>query len=490
MKTEQILTGEEALALAAKLEAEGRPADAEKVLRAIIKADPKNAKAYNRLGGLLFGQDKFQALYLFERALKADRRYVAALSNRGTLLGELGHYDESEADLRLSTHLQPDNPIAWNSLGNTLMRVGRHDAALTAIDRALALVPENAVAHFNRGCTLNKLGRHHEAIASFDATLSRDPDFRDARYNRAISKLHLGHPDAWDEYEARFASSERIYRMPSTAPRWNGESLAGKTILLWGEQGHGDSIMFMRYVERVLDKGPARILLYVHTALRALCAGAFEGVELLTSDTDLPAHDVHSPLMSLPRFFGIIPHWEPREQMFHCPDCDRWGKLIGDSLHNPATRVGIAWAGNPGQANDANRSMPIAAFGPLWRTPGVKFFSLQKDVPDRDRIEFDALVKAGHLTDLSDKLTDMRQTAHAIGWLDIVITVDTSVAHLAASLGAHTWIMLCHQPCWRWGDTTPWYPDALLIRQPRKGDWASVVRSIQSRIATSLPKVA
>lgn len=478
MKTEKIMTGEEVLALSAQLEAEGRPAEAEKILRSLIKADPKNALAYNRLGGLLFKHgDRFQALYCFERALKIDRRYVAALSNRGTLLGELGHYDESETDLRLATHLQSNNPHAWNSLGNTLMRLGRYSESLTAVERALALTPDNAVTHFNRGCVLSKLGQHQEAIRSFDQTLAREPNFPDARYDRAISMLHLGHPGAWDEYEARFACSERIYRSPSTAPRWDGAPLEGKTILLWAEQGLGDSIMFMRYVRCVLEQKPEAVFLYVHTALRALCRDSFEGVTVLDSDKDLPPHDVQYPLMSMPRLFPARAPWKPSVPV---------SSVVAERC------VGIAWAGNPGQGNDANRSMRLADLAPLFKRTGISLVSLQKEIPERDRTEFEMAVRAGLIIDLGPTLTDMRETARAIRRLDIVVTVDTSVAHLAASLGARTWIMLCRLPCWRYGreGASPWYPDATLFRQPRAGDWASVARAVTSRLDSEARKAA
>ena len=499
------LTGEEAVAFSARLEAEGRPAEAERVLRSIIEAGGCLPVAHNRLGAMLFARgDQFQALYHFGRALVADRRYIPALANRGTLLAELGHHDEALVDLRACVHRDAKNPIAWNALGNVLMRVGALDKSLDAIDRTLSLAPENAVAHFNRGCVVARLGREREAIAEFDWVIAAEPEFADAYYNRSVAKLALGLPEAFFEYEARFKASEAIYVAPSKAPRWNGEPLEGKTLLIWAEQGIGDTVMFMRYLEPILEaRKPARVLLYVHGQLRTLCAAHFgyiaDNVTVLDGDKDLPPHDLQHPLMSSPLYFPEPPEpWSPTEAE-GSPDLNRWGGIMDDNFTKgwDFLRVGLCWSGNPKHRNDRNRSIPLKVFGDLLGPLGVRFYSLQKDVRPADQQEFHPWPFGGvpgrSFVNLDPHLTDMRQTAHAISRLDLVITVDTAVAHLAASMGVETWILLPHVAEWRWGkegSTTPWYPSVQLFRQPTKGDWRSVIRQVRAQLERRAQKAA
>lgn len=479
------MSGEEAVAFSARLEAEGRPAEAEKVLRSIIDAGGLPA-AHNRLGAMLFAcGDRFEALYQFGRALAADRRYVPALANRGTLMAELGHHPEAETDLRAAVHLDPKNAISWNSLGNVLMRDGRLDEALVAIDRTLALAPDNAVAHFNRGCVLGRLGREEGAIAEFDWVIAKEPEFQDAHYNRAVSKMALGLPEGFAEYEARFRSSEVIYKSPSHAPRWDGSSLEGKTILVWAEQGIGDSIMFMRYLQPILDRGPDHVFLYVHQQLRTLCDAHVEGyqVTVLESDKGLPRHDLQHPLMSSPVYLPQIPApWHPADGRGPCADCGRWQELI----HDDRLRIGLCWSGNPKHRNDRNRSIPLSTLMGVFGAGAL--YSLQKEVRPDDRGAF-----YGITADLAPHLTDMRQTAHAIGQLDLIITVDTAVAHLAASMGVETWVLLPHIAEWRWGkegSTTPWYPSVQLFRQTSRGDWRSVIRQVRTQLDRRAKKAA
>ena len=479
----QDLSVPEALRLAGELEQLDRLQDAENIYRGILDADRHEPEALNRLGALRFGKgDIYQALYLFDRAVKTKKRYAAALANRGAARAQLGDFKEAEADLRLATHIEPGNVIAWNNLGNTFERMDLLFDALEALDRCLALDPFHAISHFNRGTILSRLGRFGEAVLAFDGAMRAGGQIEaDAHYNRAIARLALGDLAAFSEYEWRFKSSERIYRMPSKAPAWKGEALDGKTILLWGEQGMGDTIQFLRYVDTVGTS--ARVLLFVHTALRELCRWHFGGrVTVLDSDKDLPPHDFQCPLMSLPTILGTeIPMaWRPHKNLF---GCNQWGGRIGSNLTRaPALRVGVCWAGNPAHRNDRNRSMSGDDVAKLLGVPGVEYFSLQVGAPPVPGIR-----------DLASHLTDMNQTAHAIGCLDIVISVDTAVAHLAASVGTETLVLLPKVADWRWGQAgtkTPWYPDATLFRQSSPGHWLGVVADVRRWLANRARQAA
>ena len=492
IEEERDLTIGQALDLAYELFTAERYPEAVGLLRGVLKHEPENFEALNRLGAVLTNQKKLhEALYCFWRALKINRRSPLALSNYGMVLGELGHHEESAAALNKAVYLDPHNGITWNNIGNTLERIGRYQEALTALDKALAINPKDAMSHCNRGVVLQRLNRRHEAIESFEMCLSLDANYADAYYNRGCALLALGKfEQGWSDYEWRLKTAEtaHYYAGPFEQPQWTGtEPLEGKTILVYAEQGIGDAIQFMRYIDMLLDCG-AHLLMVVHKHMVSL----FEPQERLTvlpGGHVFPPFDYWSPLLSLPKCFGtkldnIPPPWFPHS-VKTCSKCDYWYDLIAPALKpGRKPRVGVCWAGNWQHKNDRHRSIPLEQFARgIFSIPNVDFFSLQQVRPN-ERELFEHLNH--HIVDLEPELHDFNDTAHAINRLDLVISVDTSVAHLAATLCAKTWILLPEFGTdWRWllgRETSPWYPAARLFRQPKIGDWNSVLQRVKKEL--------
>lgn len=495
-------TPDEAIQAGCGLEAEGRHAEAEMIYRAVLEADPGNFHAMNRLGVVLtVRKSYYEALYRFDRALKINRRSSMVLSNRAMVLGELGHHDEAVLDLYRAVGIDPKFAIGWSNLGNSLERTGRFKDAAEALSTAIKLAPDHALPYYNRGIVMIRLKRYVEALTDLDNSLALDPSNAEAVYNRGCVKLLQGDlAGGFADYEARLRTGgEQAYYVSTTVPKWAGEPLEEKTILLHSEQGLGDSIQFLRYVGMVCDRG-AKVLLIVHTALLDLARKSFEymNVEVLPPKSEIPAHDFYAPLMSLPNVFGTTLEttpepWNVRESRTECSKCAEWQRLIGDEITKPGlgVRVGICWSGNFKHKNDIHRSIPFDEFiRPFAGRLGVTLYSFQKEVR---QIDSEAFATAG-VVDLSGHLLTMDDTAHALGFMDLVITVDTAVAHMAATMDVPTWILIpAFGQDWRWlldRQDSPWYPSVRLIRQKKIGDWSPELSSIAAELANRALKVA
>jgi Flp pilus assembly protein TadD len=486
----------EALDLGAGYAMAGDHPSAMAMFRGVLVHEPENFEAIERLGTSLFETGKLhEALYWFWRGRKINRRNPIALSHYGLCVAQLGHPEEGLADLERAAHHTAKTPLSpaakaliYNNLGNTLERLGRHEAALVALDKGIAFDPSDPFPHYNRGIALLRLNRHREAIASLDHSLElRAPatdsvsrlNEADARYNRAMARLLLGDLRGFADYEARLTSSENDtpnLNLPADK-KWQGEALTGKTILIHAEQGLGDTIQFLRFVPLIRERA-GNVLLRVHDKLTPLVRD-IPGVtvlELAAGDT-VEGFERWAALMSLPLYLGIDteqdlpPPWQPSIEP------ERVARLRA-SLDPPANElnVGVCWAGNFQHKNDAHRSIPLAKFGAIFEAK-ANFVSIQQ-MRAGETNEFAALQRR-HPFLSALWLDDLRDTAAAIAALDLVVTVDTAVAHLAATLGVPTWILIpAYSTDWRWqlGRTdSPWYPRATLYRQPKVGDWQTVL---------------
>lgn len=450
--------------------------------RQVIAHDPLAAAAHTNLGALLQARRQYnEAWEACDTALSLDPNLAPARLNRGLAAIGLGRFDDAVADLRQAVKALPRQAEAWLGLGLALRRAGRHDEAVTALQRVLKLEPGHVIALNNLGRAHRAAGRYEAAITAFDRALALQPDHVDSRWNRAVAKLLAGRlPEAWDDAEARWQLPGLDPHPSYPRPVWQGEALAGKRLLLVPEQGLGDAIQFARYVPLLAGAG-AHVLLGTRPELAGLMASLPGVGQVLAPGDALPDFDCYLPLLSLPRVCATGLESIPAKVPYLVPPpaaLRRWEALIpgGEGL-----AVGLAWAGNPNHVNDANRSMPIAALAPLRDVPGVRFFSLQ--VGPRAA---EAELWPG-LNDLSPQLADFTETAAAVARLDLVITVDTAVAHLAGALARPAWLMLAHEPDWRWlaGRTdSPWYPTARLFRQARFNDWASVAHDVAAALAT------
>lgn len=471
----------------------GRTADALAAFDRAIALAPDAVQPLVGRGNALERLDRLEeALLAYDRALALDPSLVAAHTNRGGVLARLERHEESLASCTQALALDPSVARAHSNLGTALQALGRYDEAIAAYDAAIALEAGFAEAHANRGSALQQLGDADEALASYDRALTLAPEAPDARFNKALLLLSRGEfAQGWRLHEARWGSVDLVRaRRPFSEPLWLGaESLRGRTVLLHGEQGLGDCLMFMRYAPRVAALG-ARVILELPSALLPLCT-ALAGVdEFVGRGEALPAFDLHCPLMSLPLAFGTTLETVPAEVPYLHADPERvrhWQRVIGTR----GFRIGINWQGRRSRV-DFGRSIPLAEFAPIAAVPGVRLISLQKHggldqlagLPDGFVVEtlgedFDA--GPGAFLD----------TAAVIAGLDLVITSDTSLAHLAGALGAPTFVALKHVPAWLWlleGSTSPWYPSLTLFRQPRAGDWPALFATVAAAVAARIPR--
>jgi tetratricopeptide (TPR) repeat protein len=459
--------------------------------REAIRLRPAYPEAHNNLGGALAGLRKFaEAIPCYQEALRLRPDMPEALNNLGGALSELGRLEPAADSLRRSRQLQPGNLDAIKALANVLRELGQIEEAVELAREAIRLRPDDPGAHGCLGLTLAELGRHQEALACHDEALRLDPDRAETRRNRALVWLLLGdYERGWPEFEARWGSKE-LPRRSFPRPEWDGSPLNGRTILLHAEQGFGDTLQFIRYAPLVRERG-GRVLVACQRPLHRILASC-PGIDELAAQGDpIPAFDVHAPLLSLPRLFGTTVATIPATVPYLAADPDlveRWRRELEPVA---GFKIGIAWSGSAAYRRDRMRSAPLARFAPLAELPGVQLVSLQKG-PGRDQIR--AVAGRWPLLDLGDRLDEVSgafmDTAAVIQNLDLVVAVDSAVAHLAGALAAPVWIATSFVPDWRRlldREDDPWYPTARLFRQTRRGDWDEVFQ----RIAESVrPKLA
>jgi tetratricopeptide (TPR) repeat protein len=447
---------------------------------------PNYAEAYHGLGTVLLIQGKpTAAMACFDRALAIKPDHVDAINNRGSALRHLKRHAEAVASFDQVLAIKPDNAEALYNRGNALQGLKRHAEALTSFDQALAIKSDYVEVFINRANSLQALRRHAEALASFDQALAIKLDYADAHFNLSLLRLLLGHFDAgWKEYEWRWKTRDFVPgRRDFAPPLWVGEqSLHGRTILLHAEQGLGDTIQFVRYVPLVAARA-AKVILEVPPPLKALLSGIKGASLIIGRGEKLPEFDCHCPLISLPLAFKTGLETIPATIPYLSPSADRVTKWQQRLPEAGRRRIAIAWAGNPNYTGDQARSVALSCFSPLFSLAGVEFISLQRELRDGD---CDILRNHSHVIHLGDVIADFGDTAALLALADLVIAVDTSVAHLASAMGRPTWILLPFSPDWRWlldRDDSPWYPTARLFRQPKIDDWESVVARLRGELA-------
>ncbi len=458
-----------------------RNAEAEAAFRQAIALDPTFVETHYQLANLLRETQRpaeAEPSYRAVLALRADHHQ--AHNNLGAALGDLGRFEEAVEHFRRATAIKPDYAEAHANLGHALRAVGRAEEAQAACRRAIALAPGFATGHLNLGLALQDLGRLDEALGEFRAAEIAQPDYAKAIASEAIVHLQRGDFAAgWEKYEARW----RIGDLPPrnfAEPQWRGLPLGGKTILLHAEQGFGDAIQFLRYVPLVAARA-GKVVVEVRKALIPLVA-RMPGIEVVARGERLPAFDLQCPLLSLPLAFATTLETIPSATPYLSPAPEtaaRWRTRldIGREL-----KVGLVWAGAAIHRNDRNRSIPLDRLGALLAVAGVRWFSLQVGPRAADL----AARKGTPIADLAPELADFGETAGVIAALDLIITADTAVAHLAGALGKPVWVMLPFAADWRWmvgRDNSPWYPSMWLFRQAQPGDWADVATRVRDALA-------
>ncbi len=476
---------------AAALMQAGNTVAAEAGLERAIALDPTLADAHYNLGNILQDRRDFTgALARYDQALALHPAHAAALNNRGNVLRALKrHADAIESYTRAIT-AAPDSADAYINRGAAAADLGRAADALADHDRAAQLAPTSADAHNSRGIALRELGRHAEAEAAHRRAIDLAPDHAEAHWALSICLLQQGDfARGWPLYEWRWkVASLKLEPRDFAAPLWRGEDLRGKTILLHGEQGLGDAIQFSRYVPLVAECG-ARVLLEVAAPLAPLLRTVPGVTQIFTKGEALPPFDLHCPLLSLPLAFATTPTHVPAPTPIVIPPekMAAWGERLGPRRR---PRIGISWSGNARHTADLQRSIALEDFAAML-PPGADYVSLQKD----ERPEDVAFLLSTHLAirRFAGALHDFSDTAALCAQMDLIISVDTSVAHLAGTLGKPVWILVAASADWRWlleRRDSPWYPTALLCRQPVAGDWKSVLTTVRAYLTEALARLA
>ena len=428
----------------------GRIAEAEASYRQSLALDAGQSKAYNNLGCVLQMQGRLdEAIAAFKRALEIDPSLAQAQQNLGALIGGRELLEQAVDGYRRQADADPGNALLCHDLGNAY----------------------------------RELGRLKDAVEAFDEAIRRDPQCAQAHWARALALLHMGRwKEAWPDAEWRFRVKGLGPRDRGFAkPLWDGSNLEG-TLLLHAEQGLGDSLLFARYAALAARRCRTLIVECQKPLVRLF--GSLEGpAKVVPWDEPLPAFDAHLPFMSLPGIFGTTPETAPWSGPYlqAPPQKSRdWSVLRVPGLR----QVGIVWSGQVGQGDNRKRSLTLNALAPLAAVDGIRFISLQKDEPAREL----AKPPAGmHIIDCGPQLTDFADTAAAIANLDLVISVDTSVANLAGAMGIPVWVLVRRDPDWRWlGEPgkTPWYPTARVFRQEQEGAWEPVVQRVAAELAS------
>ncbi|MGB0670389.1 MAG: tetratricopeptide repeat protein [Rhodospirillales bacterium] len=418
----------------------------------------------------------------YGRALALNPRFPDIYNNLGVALRAQGKFDAAVACYRRALAMRPDNAGAYSNMGNALREMGRFLMALQCHQKAVSLRPNWAEGIYNLGLVHRDQGEPDKALAAFDQALKINPDYVDAHWDRSLCLLQKGDLAlGFAEYDWRW----KLPRNPArrfAAPRWRGGDLAGKTIYLHQEQGFGDVIQFLRYA-KVLKKMGAKVICEVQPELLRL-AQTVEGIDaVVTAEGPRPKFDVWAPLLSVPGLVGTTLETLPADVPYvKAPD------VHGLDLpqHDGFLRVGMAWAGKPTHQNDRNRSARLTDFLELCGLTRCQFFSLQKGPATAQLAETacDALI-----TDLGSRLEDFADTAAVINQLDVVITVDTALAHLAGAMGAEVWVVVPFATDWRWlqhRTDSPWYPSLRLFRQERSGDWRGVFVEVRKALQEKL----
>ena len=472
-------------ALADALRYAGRPADAEKAYRRSIEIRPLFPSAHNGLGLALVAQNKIEsAIQSWHRAIQLKGDYAEPFANMGAALAKQGKHSEAMAMLRRAVIMSPKFAPARNNLANVLDALDLTDAAILEWREALKLAPKYFDALINLSKALHSRGEHAEAMALLERAVEIKPNDPDARFLRGLERLLNGDlAGGFSDYQFRLQSPDlKLANRTFPQPAWTGEDVSGKTILLHTEQGLGDAIQFIRYAPLLAERG-AKVVVECSPDTVSIMRRVKGVSEVIARGGTLPAFDVHASVLSLPMLFGTTLDTIPANVPYIAADEQlalSWADIIASDP--PGRRVGLVWSGNPKHINDHNRSILLRMFEALAATPDATFFSLQKG-PAEAQLG-DSTLKL-RLVDHAARLTDFGQTAALLHHLDLVITVDTAVAHLAGAMGKPVWVLLPFVPDWRWmrgRSDSPWYPTMRLFRQPALHDWETVIREIAAAL--------
>jgi tetratricopeptide (TPR) repeat protein len=486
-----------------------------------IQLQPNLAEAHNQLGVALGAQGRLEeAVAAFQKAVKLRPGYAVAHNNLGIALRTMGRLDDAAAAYRRAIRIQPDYIEAINDLGNILETLGRSDEAIAAFRQAILAAPGDADLHNNLGIALREKGRIEEAVGSYSRAIALDPRHAEAHHNlgnalgqlgrlgdaqaACIRALEINPQDAqakflsgtlhllagefslgWPRYEERWDIPEATSpRRDFAQPVWDGSALEGRRVLIHEEQGFGDAIQFIRYAPLVADRG-GQVILECSGSLAEVFSTVKGVGQIVVAGEPLPPFDIHIPMMSLPLTFGTTVESIPQNVPYISADaarCEFWRAWLAEN--DSILKVGIVWGGRTDTTQRSLRSVRLRDWLPIFRVPDVDFVSLQvgrgieqiKQLPGRQPVR-----------DASCHIEDFADTAALVSQLDLVIAVDTAVAHLAGALGKPVWVLLPFAPDWRWmlgREDSPWYPSMRLFRQQRALEWEPVISRVRKELQT------
>jgi tetratricopeptide (TPR) repeat protein len=470
--------------LAGALLALNRSAEALLAYQHALHLDPRHWEAAYQSGLILHRMERFEeALAQLDRCVALRGDHVPTLQMHARALRSLKRYEECLADNMRAYALDAADAFTCNNIGDALQLLGRHEEGLAWFDKALLLRPETAEIFYNKGFALHQLHRHDEAIAAFERAVALDPSHTRAAYDLSHLLLVTGN------LGAGFAAREVRWKLPDfsqnypklSQPKWLGEApIDGKTLLICADEGLGDTIQFARYLPLLAARG-AKVILVVHEALQPLLSRTPGVAECLPFSAELPPFDLHCPMMSLPLALHTTLATIPPAQYLPPLADERIARWRDRLSRHDSLRVGLVWSGNPNYRNDHNRSLPLRTLAPLFDLDAT-FVSLQKD-PRAEDAAF--LREHPDIVDLTAELTDFIETAALVSCLDLVISVDTGVAHLAGTLARPTWILLPYVNDWRWlsdREDSPWYPTVRLFRQDSERDYVGVIARMRDEL--------
>ena len=455
-----------------------KPEEALGVANEIVKKFPNEYEAYLNLGNL------FASWRLFQKAVEPYRRAIVlapdktqAYNNLGVVYKELGRNEEALFAYQKVLELNPNDSAALNNLGNLRRNMGDTTGAIAALKCSITLNPNYADAYSNLGAIYKENKEFDRAMFYYQKALALNPEHTNAQFDIALMELSKGHYESgWSGYEYRLKMNELLAKTDVyTSPLWQGESLQNKTIILQTEQGFGDTIMFIRYAPYFRELG-AKIIVRTRLELMALFRSIQEVDEIICEEDPLPEHDFYLPLLSCPQRFKTVLQTIPRKFPY------LGSPKNGLSLERKSLHVGITWSGSPTNRGHKDRYVGLKILSQLFDIDHISWYSLQIGA---DSHEIQSFNLHDTIIDKTELLTDFAQTAAFIEALDLVISVDTSVAHLSGALNKKTFVLLSKPAEWRWmqeGETTPWYESLLLFRQEIRGDWQKPILQIKEKL--------
>ena len=457
-----------------------------------IRLKPDYAEAHFNHGNVLKEMESFDAALLsYAKAIRIKANYIEALKNQGATLQTMGRFEAALAAFSMALCLQPGDAEATNNMGTALQALSRHDEAIRHYDAAITVSPEYSDAFYNRGISLHRTARIQDALISYETATRLNPEHVDAHWNRSLALMLLGKlEEGWRLYEWRLKKNDlksEYYEGPETV--WRGKTdINEKRLFIHAEQGLGDIIQFVRYLPKV-DALGAEVIFQAPPSLMAVLSTLRTRATIITTSDKLPDFDAYCPLMSLPNVFKTSLNSIPAETPYLFADDKKTASFMARLGLKRTPRVGLVWSGSSRHANDDNRSVSLEELLPLLELP-IEWHSLQQEYRPTD---LHTLKRRPNIHRHDSDLHDFSDTAALVACMDLVISVDTSVAHLAGAMNKPVWVLLPFIPDFRWllgRRDSPWYPSARLFRQQRPGDWTSVLDDLRKELLGLAGKVS